>query len=299
MKKLSLYLASLPDNTRGAITLLVAAAGFSVMALLIKLVGARLHVTQVIFVRQLVIILIMVPQLSKDFPGSVKTRQPLMHLARVSAALVAMLAGFSAVIHMPLADVTAIGFAKSLFVTVFAIIILKETVGIRRWLATIVGFGGVLIMLQPDSSGFNIYGLYAAVSAVAAGLVMVLLRKMTRVDAPATLLIYQGVGVALVLAIPAMLNWQVPTSREWLLLICVGITGYLSQMCNIYAYKFGEASLLAPLEYTRILYAMLIGLIVFGDVPGVTTIVGASIVVMASAYTVHRERKLSKQASQI
>ena len=263
------------------------------MALLIKLVGARLHVTQVIFVRQLVIILIMVPQLSKDFPRSVITRQPLMHLVRVSAALIAMLAGFTAVIHMPLADVTAIGFAKSLFVTVFAIIILRETVGIRRWLATIIGFGGVLIMLQPDSSGFNIYGLYAAISAVAAGLVMVLLRKMTRIDNPPTLLIYQGVGVALVLVIPAVLNWQVPTSKEWVLLICVGVTGYLSQMCNIYAYKFGEASLLAPLEYTRILYATLIGLLVFGDVPGITTIVGASIVVMASAYTVHRERKLS------
>ena len=154
-------------------------------------------------------------------------------------------------------------------------------------------------MLQPDSSGFNIYGIYAAISAVAAGLVMVLLRKMTRVDAPATLLIYQGVGVALVLAIPAVLNWQVPTSKEWLLLVCIVITGYLSQMCNIYAYKFGEASLLAPLEYTRILYATLIGLVVFGDVPGVTTIVGAGIVVLASAYTVHRERKLNKQASQI
>jgi len=97
-----------------------------------------------------------------------------------------------------------------------------------------------------------------------------------------------------VLAIPAVLTWQPPTPTEWLLLLGVGITGYLSQMCNIYAYKYGEASLLAPLEYTRILYATIIGLIVFGDVPGISTMVGATIVVLASAYTLHRERQLKQ-----
>jgi len=264
------------------------------MALLIKLVGAGIHVTQVIFVRQLCIILIMLPQLSKDFPESVKTTQPLLHLARISVALIAMLCGFTAVINMPLADATAIGFAKSLFVTIFAILLLKESVGIRRWSATLIGFGGVLIMLQPGSVGFNVYGIYAAIGAVAAGLVMVLIRIMSRKDPPSTILIYQGVGVALVLAIPAIINWQPPTPTEWLLLLGIGITGYLSQLCNVYAYKYGEASLLAPLEYTRILYATVIGLIVFGDLPGVSTVVGAAIVVLASAYTIHRERQLKR-----
>ncbi len=265
------------------------------MALLIKLVGSRLHVTEVIFVRQIFIILIMAPQLAQNFPASIQTKIPLMHLARIAAALVAMLAGFSAMIHMPLADATAIGFAKSLFVTLFAILILKETVGIRRWFATIIGFCGVLIMLQPGPDGFNTYAIYAAFGAVAAGLVMVLLRMMSRTEAAMTLLIYQGVGVAVVLALPAMLNWQTPTSTEWLLLLGIGITGYFSQMCNIYAYKYGEASLLAPLEYTRILYATLLGLFVFGDLPGTATIIGATIIVLASAYTIHRERKLGRK----
>jgi len=294
LNQLKEYITGLPDNTRGAVTVLVAAAGFSFMALLIKLVGAGIHVTQVIFVRQICIVLIMFPQLSKGFPDSVKTTQPLLHLARISVALVAMLCGFTAVINMPLADATAIGFAKSLFVTIFAIILLKETVGIRRWSATLIGFGGVLIMLQPGSDGFNLYGVYAAIGAVAAGLVMVLIRIMSRKDPPATILIYQGVGVALILAIPAIINWQPPTLTEWLLLLGIGATGYLSQLCNVYAYKFGEASLLAPLEYTRILYATVIGLIVFGDLPGVSTVVGATIVVLASAYTIHRERQLNK-----
>lgn len=266
------------------------------MALLIKLAGTSLHVTQVIFARQIIIVLILLPQLAKDFPGSVKTPQPLMHLARLCTALIAMLCGFTAVINLPLADATAIGFAKSLFVTIFAIVLLKESVGIRRWSATLIGFAGVLIMLQPGSVGFNIYGVYAAIGAVAAGLVMVLLRIMSRRDPPSTILIYQGVGVALILAIPAYMNWQPPTTVEWALLLGIGVTGYLSQLCNIYAYKYGEASLLAPLEYTRILYATLIGLVVFGDLPGLSTVIGAAIVVLASAYTIHREQQLKRSS---
>ena len=267
------------------------------MALLIKLVGAGIHVTQVIFVRQLCIVAIMLPQLSKGFPESVKTTQPLLHLARISVALIAMLCGFTAVINMPLADANAIGFAKSLFVTIFAIALLKESVGVRRWSATLIGFGGVLIMLQPGSAGFNLYGIYAAIGAVAAGLVMVLIRIMSKKDPPSTILIYQGVGVAVILATPAILNWQPPTPTEWLLLLGIGVTGYLSQLCNVYAYKYGEASLLAPLEYTRILYATLIGLVVFGDLPGAYTVVGATIVILASAYTIHRERKLKNSTA--
>ena len=297
MNKLKEYIVGLPDNTRGAVTILAAAAGFSFMALLIKLVGAGIHVTQVIFVRQLCIVAIMLPQLSKGFPESVKTTQPLLHLARISVALIAMLCGFTAVINMPLADATAIGFAKSLFVTIFAIALLKESVGVRRWSATLIGFGGVLIMLQPGSAGFNIYGIYAAIGAVAAGLVMVLIRIMSKKDPPSTILIYQGVGVAVILATPAILNWQPPTPTEWLLLLGIGVTGYLSQLCNVYAYKYGEASLLAPLEYTRILYATLIGLVVFGDLPGAYTVVGATIVILASAYTIHRERKLKNSTA--
>lgn len=267
------------------------------MALLIKLAGSSLHVMQVVFVRQIIILLIMSPKLSRNFPESVKTSQPLLHLLRVCAALVAMLCGFTAVINMPLADATAIGFAKSLFVTIFAIILLKETVGIRRWCATLIGFLGVVVMMQPGTSGFNIYGVYAAVAAVAAGLVMVLLRVISRKDPPSTLLFYQGIGVAVILFIPAVINWQTPSAIEWALLLAIGVTGYLSQLCNIYAYKYGEASLLAPLEYTRILYATVIGLFVFGDIPGVNTVIGASIVVLASAYTIHRERTINRQGA--
>ncbi len=288
----------LPGNTKGAVFLLLAAAGFSLMAMQIKLVGQHLHVTQIILVRQIVMMLIMAPRLSRDFPASIKSNRPVLHLTRIGAALIAMLGGFTALIHMPMADATAIGFAKSFFVTIFAILILRETVGIRRWLATLVGFIGVIVMLQPGGTGFTIYGIYAAIGAVAAGLVMVILRLLSRTESPSTILTYQAAGVALVLATPAVIYWQPPTTIEWLLLLGIGLTGYWSQMANIHAYKNGEASLLAPLEYTRLIYATILGILVFGNFPTSATIVGATIVVAASGYTIHRETTLKRNNTQ-
>lgn len=288
----------LPGNTKGAVFLLLAAAGFSLMAMQIKLVGQHLHVTQIILVRQIVMMLIMAPRLSRDFPASIKSNRPVLHLTRIGAALIAMLGGFTALIHMPMADATAIGFAKSFFVTIFAILILRETVGIRRWLATLVGFIGVIVMLQPGGTGFTIYGIYAAIGAVAAGLVMVILRLLSRTESPSTILTYQAAGVALVLATPAVIYWQPPTAIEWLLLLGIGLTGYWSQMANIHAYKNGEASLLAPLEYTRLIYATILGILVFGNFPTSATIIGATIVVAASGYTIHRETTLKRNNTQ-
>ncbi len=295
MSKLAKAFNRLPDNTKGALILLLAALGFSVMAMLIKLAGQRLHVTQIIVIRQLTITVILLPKLARTFPQSLYSDRVGLHLTRISVALIAMMAGFTAVINMPIADATAIGFAKSFFVTIFAIIILRETVGLRRWMATLLGFVGVIIMLKPGGDSFTIYGVYAAIGAIAAGMVMVIIRLLSRTEAPSTILTYQAVGVGLILLFPATLYWQTPTTTEWILLILIGFSGYLSQMANIYAYKFGEASLLAPLEYTRLIYATIIGIIVFGNFPAIETIIGATIVVIASAYTIHRETRVKRK----
>ena len=279
--------------------LMLAAVGFAVMTALIKLLGTRLHVTQILFVRQFGMTLIVLPTLLRNFPNSVKTKRPELHLLRVGFALIAMLLGFTAIIHMPLADATALGFSKSLFVTIFAIIILREVVGIRRWSATLIGFSGVIIMLQPGTQGFNIYGLYAVIGAAAAGVVMVLIRLMSRTEAPATILLYQASGVGLAMTIPALIYWQPPSLTEWILMASVAVISYFSQKGNIYAYKWGEASLLASLDYARLLYATLLGFLIFGNLPGLYTCIGATIIVAASIYTIRRETIKSRAARQV
>ncbi|MCH7880862.1 MAG: EamA family transporter, partial [Proteobacteria bacterium] len=122
---------------------MLASIVFSLMALLIKLLGQRLHITQILLVRQIGMVIMVAPAILRNFPGSLHTARPGLQLIRLLCALVAMLFGFTAVIHMPLADATAIFFAKSFFVTVFAVFFLAETVGVYRWSAVLIGFVGV------------------------------------------------------------------------------------------------------------------------------------------------------------
>lgn len=270
---------------------MVAAFGFALMVALIKWAGQSLPVTQILFIRQVGMTIMLVPYLAKGFPASLKTAHLSLQLARILLALVAMLTGFTAVIHMPLADATAIAFAKSFFVTIFAVVILKETVGLYRWSAVFVGFIGVLVMVRPGTEGFSIYGLLAVVGAASAGLVMVIIRKLTRIDPPSTILAFQAIGVGLIMIVPACIQWVSPTPVEWMLLAAIGVISYYAQKANIMAFTYGEASLLASLDYVRLLYATVFGWLLFSELPGVSTWVGAGIIIIASVYTVYRERQ--------
>ncbi len=283
------------DNVKGALILMLAAFGFSLMVAMIKLVGERLPVTQILFVRQLGMTIMLAPVLFKTFPESLKTTQLPLQMARVFLALMAMLFGFTAVVNMPLADATAIAFAKSFFVTIFAVLILKETVGLYRWSAVVVGFLGVLVMLRPGGAGFSSYGLMAVGAAGCAGMVMVIIRLLSRTDSASTILAFQAIGVGLIMAIPAFMQWVTPSPTEWGLLAAIAFVSYFAQKANIYAFSYGEASMLASLDYVRLIYATVIGWFLFAELPSVSTWIGAAIIVMASIFTVHRESRRKQQ----
>jgi len=279
------------DNVKGALILMLAAFGFSLMVAMIKVAGERLPVTQILFIRQLGMTVMLAPVLMKTFPGSLKSGQIHLQFARIFLALIAMVFGFSAIIHMPLADATAIAFAKSFFVTIFAVLFLKETVGVYRWSAVVIGFIGVLVMVRPGTAGFSMYGLMAISAAASAGLVMVIIRLLSRTDPPSTILAYQAIGVGIIMAVPAVIQWVPPTPTEWALLAAIGFVSYFAQKANIYAFSYGEASLLASLDYVRLVYATLFGWLLFSELPAMSTWIGAGIVILASIYTVHRETK--------
>ena len=287
----------LPDNARGIAYLMVASIAFSLMALLIKLLGQRLHVTQILFVRQLGMLLLVSPAILRGFPGSLRANRPDLQILRMVFALVAMLGGFTAIIHLPLADATAIFFAKSFFVTIFAVWFLGETVGPYRWGAVAVGFAGVLIMLQPGTAEFSIYGLASLAGAAGAAAVMIILRIVSQHDSADTILTWSSLGIGLAMALPGIYYWQWPTPSEWGLLAALGVVSYVGQRFNIYAYKHGEASLLASLDYVRLLWATIFGLLVFGHFPGLPTWIGAGIVITAAVFTIYRETRRRQRVS--
>ena len=296
-----LRFARLPDNVRGALTILVAAAFFAGMTLIIKLLGTgaaadgrAMNVTQILFLRQLGMTAILMPTIWRHWPDNFRTSVPQWQALRIVAALVAMTCGFTAVIHMPLADATAIGFAKSFFVTLFAILILHERVGWRRWTATFVGFVGVLVMIRPFGLGgepVSPYALYALAGAAGAGVVMVIIRRLSRTDTNVTILTYQAVFVGLAMAVPALLTWVRPTLAEWGLVALLGLLSVAGQWLNIQGYRLGEASVMAVLDYVRLIYATLLGWLFFAQLPDRYTWMGAAIVVAAAVYIVHREAR--------
>lgn len=282
---------ALAPNVKGALVLVVAAFGFTIMVTLIKLTGSRLPVAQILLVRQWIMVSVLIPAFFKDFPSLLATSRIDLQLLRITLALIAMSCGFTAVVHLPLADATALGFVKSFFVTIFAVLVLKETVGVHRWGAVALGFVGVLFMAQPGTDSFSVYGLLALIGSAAAGCVMVVIRILNRTESSNTILVYQALGVGIIMIVPAWLQWVTPTPREWLLMIAIGIVSFFAQKANIVAYRFGEASVLASLDYVRLLFATVIGAWLFSQWPSKETLAGAFIIILASLYTVHREAK--------
>ena len=285
----------LPDNLKGALFLMVASILFSLMALLIKVLGQHLHITEILLIRQLGMVAMVLPAIMRHFPGSLRSNSPGLQLLRMGFAVIAMLGGFSAVIHLPLADATALFFAKSFFMTIFAVWFLNEVVGVYRWSAVATGFVGVMIMLQPGTTEFSIYSIASLVGAAGAAAVMIILRILSQKDSADTIMTWSALGIGIVMAIPGIYYWQPPTMLEWGLLVALAVVSYFGQRCNIFAFKHGEASLLASLDYVRLLWATLLGYLVFGHFPGVPTWVGASIVISAAIFVIYRETQRKRE----
>ena len=297
-RRIARRLSRLPGNVRGALWMLCAGLFFTVMVTLIKLLGQRLPVAEIVLVRQVIMTMIVAPAIIAGLPGSLTTRFPALHALRVACAAVAMLAGFTAIVHLPLADATAIAFSKTFFITIFAILFLGETVGRHRWSATIIGFVGVLIILRPGANtGMDIYAGLAVLSAACAGVVMIVIRKLSQDERPVTILTYQAVFVGLIMLPIALFSWVWPTFEEWALLGVIGLVSWAGQMCNIRAFRAGEASALAALDYMRLLYATLFGFLVFGDLPAFATYAGAALIIAGSLYTLWRETVLGRRVA--
>jgi len=289
--------AGLSGNVRGSVWALLSAGVSVIQITLVKMLGETLHLTEIILFRQVFILAVVLPVLAHNFSNAFKTQYLGLHIVRIFGALIAMLLGFTAVINMPIADATTIQFSKSFFVTIFAILFLGETVGHRRWFAVGVGFIGVMIVMQPDSEGssFGIYGVMALGGAAGAALVMVIIRKISQSDTTITIMTYQSIGVGVMMIVPAIWFWRTPTLHEFGLLGALGCVSILVQTFNVHAFRAGEASAIASLDYTRLVYALFVGLLLFGDWPDNTVFIGAAIIIGAALYTIHREARVGQK----
>ena len=201
-----------------------------------------------------------------------------------------MLAGYTAIAYLPLADFTALSFSRAFFLTLLAAIILKENVSLRRWAATLVGFAGVLLILGPGTSSFTPYALLVLFGALATALIFVIVRSLTVSEAPLTIASFQAILVGLLVLPLALFDWAPLAFDEWMLALGIGVTGLLAQLATIRALKAAPASVTAPTDYVRLVWAMLIGFLVFLELPTFYSIFGASLIVVA-AFWVLTEKK--------
>ncbi len=282
--------ARLSANHRGALWMIAASLGFTVNSALVKtLTASGLDVFQIAFARALFSFALLVPFLLRAGPGAFNTKHPWLHGIRAVAGAGAMVCGFYAVGRLQLADFTALTFTQPLFVTLLAVILLGEVVRWRRWLATAVGFLGVLIMVRPGASSFDPAALVALASVSGIAIAVCLVKKLPDGESHTTMLAYFCLMSLAITVVPALLFWTPPTLTQWLLLAGVGALGVASQAMIIRAYRNGEASFVAPFDYLKLILAGLIGFLVFGEVPGPWTLLGAAVIVGAALYIARRE----------
>ena len=283
----------LPVNLQGACWLLLSAFLFTISAVMIKQLGTELDGFQVALFRAMAGLMFALPFLYRAGVNSLKTQYPVLQMTRSLAAAGAITASFYAIIHLPLATATTLGFSRSLFLVPLAIVFLNETVGKRRIFATLAGFVGVVIVLRPSVT-MDVAALAALLAALCASIAAVIVKIVTRTDSPATLIFYSGALSTLILCVPASLVWQMPRLDQWFLLIVMGGFSVSSQGCFIRAFSIGEATALAPVDYTRLLFATIAGYIFFANLPDIWTLIGSAVIVGSTLYITRREAKLGK-----
>jgi drug/metabolite transporter (DMT)-like permease len=224
---------------------------------------------------------------------TLRTRRLTGHLLRSILNLTTMLTFYYALRMIPLADAIAIGFAAPLFTTALSVPMLKERVGPRRWAAVALGFVGVLLIVQP-TGGMNVGALLALVSSLCWSLTLISSRQLSGTEPSHTILFYYSAAVVVGLGMTMPTVWIMPQGFDWLWFAICGLAGSFGQYCVNQAYRYGEASMVAPLDYTSLIWATFAGYIVFGQLPTGLVLAGAAIIIASSLYIARRETLLAR-----
>jgi len=284
---------------------LISALLFAAMSAIVRQLGDVAPVGQMVFFRSAFAIppVLLIYALRGELMSAVRTSRPLGQLGRGALSVAGMYSNFSALIRLPLADATAISFASPLITVALAAMILKEQVRIYRWTAVIVGFGGVIVMLIPHFD-LNHYVAAGAASVATIGSILALVaafcnagtviqtRRLTQSETTSSIVFYFSVVTALAGAVTLPFAWHTPTGSELVGLIALGVFGGIAHIFLTESYRHATASVVAPFDYTSMLWALLLGYWVFGELPSGLVYVGAIIVAGAGLYVIWRERQL-------
>ena len=287
----------LSKNQLGFLYMLMSVCAFSIMDIIVKWSEAY-PLGQVLFFRGFFGVILYFIIMPRDrIKNFYLTKRPGLHFLRCISGLIALVAIFIALRNLPLATVVSISFAAPIFTTIFSIFLLSEKVGMFRWIAVLVGFIGILIITEPGFSSFNIYFIYPIIFCLGLSYVAIAIRQLSTTEPVWLISLYFSIAITLVSLVTLPYGWVMPNFGDLLLLMLIGVFGGVANLWLGQSYKLAEVSLVSPLKYLALVFAIAFGYFIWDEIPSFKTLLGASLVIISSIIIFRREIYLKKQVS--
>ena len=287
----------LSKNQLGFLYMFISICAFSIMDLIVKW-SENYPIGEVLFFRGfcgMIPIFFLIPK--ERYFNFYKTNRPFLHFKRCVSGLVAIVAIFIALRKLPLATVVSITFAAPIFTTIMSIFFLSEKVGLYRWLAVLVGFVGILIISEPGFSSLNFYYIYPIIFCLGLSYVAIAIKQLSSTEPVWLIGLYFSFSIMIMSFFTLSQGWIMPNLKDLFLLCMVGILGGLANLWLTQSYKFAEVSLVTPLKYLALLFAIFFGYIFWDETPTIKTLLGAALVIISSIIIFRREIYLKKPVS--
>ena len=284
----------LSKNQLGFLYMFLSVCAFSLMDLIIKWT-ADYPLGQVVFFRGFFGIIFYFFVIPKNrINNFYQTKRAFLHFLRCFVGLIAMVAIFIALRNLPLATVVSISFAAPIFTTIFSIFFLSERVGIYRWLAVVIGFVGILIIAEPGFESLNIYYIFPIIFCIGLSYVAIAIRQLSSTE-PVWLI---SLNFSIVITIAGLCTlpygWKIPSFFDFFVLSLVGLFGGIANLWLSQSYKFSEVSLVTPLKYLGLVFAIFFGYLIWDEVPSLKSLIGGLLVILSSIIIFRREIIIKK-----
>ncbi len=285
--------------TLGVLFMLASALASSALHVGVRYMSGKLPVLEIVFLRALLTLLLTAPLVFR--PGQVawRTNAPGLQIMRGMVGTCSMSAWYYALSTLPLADAATMGMTTSLFVVLGAVLWFREQVDVYRWAALLTGFVGAIVVLKPTGANVLLGPALIALGSSALWAVSLLMAKgLAKYDSSLTITFYQPLTVVPWVAIAAWVVWQPPTLHDWLVLTAMAAAAGVGNYCTIHALRLADASIAMPVDYTKLLWTVAAAYVLFNEIPGMSTMAGAALIVAASLYIAVREGKRTPRAVQ-
>ena len=279
----------LSKNQLGFLYMFLSICGFSLMDVIVKW-SVDYPIGQILFFRGFFGIIFYFFIIPRDrLHNFYQTKRPGLHSLRCIAGLIAIVAIFIALRKLPLATVVSISFAAPIFTTIFSIFLLSERVGVYRWLAVFVGFIGILIITEPGISELNIYYIFPIIFCLGLSYVAITLRQLSSTEPVWLISLFFSIAITLLSFLTIPFGWVLPSLSHFVILSLIGIFGGVSNLWLSQSYKYSEVSLVTPLKYLTLVFAIIFGYFIWDEIPTLKTLVGAFLVIISTIIIFKRE----------